>query len=57
MVAGLEVWPGCLLVGQSKGTAGKHSRHFAQSWPRAWMSLEATSWAADSAPSPAADSD
>lgn len=56
-MAGLEVWPGCLLVGQSKGTAGKHSRHFAQSWPRAWMSLEATSWAADSAPSPAADSD
>lgn len=44
-------------VDGSKGTVGKHSRHFAQTWPRAWMSLEAPSRAADSVPSPAAESD
>ena len=42
-------------VDGSKGTVRKHSWHFAQTWPRAWMSTEATSRAADSVPSPAAE--
>lgn len=54
---GLDWLPLSGTVDRSKGTVGKHSRHFAQTWPRAWISLEATSRAADSAPSPAADSD